>query len=113
MAIKVNGVTVINNDAQLGAGLSSAYDTISIGATATITNRELYYITGAGSSITLPASPNPGNEVVVVNGGAFTDAWVLRNGSNIMGQAQDLNLDIEYASINFIYVGISSGWIIT
>ena len=113
MAIQISGTTVINDSKELGTGLVSAYDTIDAGGTSTVTNRQVKYVTSDSQTITLPASPSTGNEVVVINGGAFTATVVGRNGSNIMSLAEDITLDINYAAVTFIYVDATRGWIVT
>jgi len=111
MAIQIAGTTVINDQKELGSGLTSAYDTVTVSATgATVTNRTVYCVTAAGQTITLPASPSAGNEVVIINGGAFTNTIVARNGQNIMGLAENLTLDKEYAAMTFIFTDATRGW---
>lgn len=111
MAIQISGTSVINNDKQLATGLASAYDTITASASgATVTNRTVYCVTADSQTITLPASPTAGNEVVIINGGAFTGTVVGRNSSNIMGLAENMTLDREYAAMTFIYINASNGW---
>lgn len=113
MAIKISGVTVINDDHQLGVGLTSAYDTVTASASgATITNRTVYCVTADGQNINLPSSPVAGNEVVIINGGAFTGTVVNRNGSpnRIMGLEENMTLDKNYAAMTFIYIDASNGW---
>jgi len=67
-------------------------------------------VTAATQTITLPAAPEPGACVTVVVGGTFLDTVVARNGSNIMGLAEDITLDIEYAAMQFTYTDASNGW---
>lgn len=111
MAIQISGTNVINNDKQLDTGLVSAYDTVTSSASgATVTNRTVYCVTADSQTITLPASPTEGNEVVIINGGAFTGTVVGRNSSNIMGLAEDMTLDKNYAAMTFIYIDGTSGW---
>lgn len=111
MAIQISGNTVINDSRELGTALTSAYDTVTASATgATVTNRTVYCVTADSQTITLPASPTAGNEVVIINGGAFTATVVGRNGSNIMSLAEDLTLDREYGAMTFIYIDTSNGW---
>lgn len=110
MAIQISGTTVINNQAELATGLVSAYDTVTSTAVGkTLTNREHCTVTAAGQTITLPASPAAGNEVVIIVGN-FTDTVVARNGSNIMGLAEDMTIDSAYAAMNFLYVDATQGW---
>jgi hypothetical protein len=73
-------------------------------------NGELCTVTAAGITVTLPASPSQGNEVVVVVGGAFTDTIVARNGSNIMSLAENLTIDRGNVSITLLYVDATRGW---
>ena len=64
--------------------------------------------TGAGSfTVTLPATPVVGAQVVIVDGnnwGTF-NLTVDRNGSTIEGLAENLILDISGVSVQFIYDG--------
>lgn len=112
MAIQISGNTVINDSRELGTALTSAYDTVTAGTSTTITNRTVYYVTSSGQTITLPASPGVGNEVIIVNGGSFTNTIVARNGSNIMSLAENITLDKAYAAMTFIYIDATRGWVV-
>lgn len=116
MAIQISSTTVIDNSRNLAniatfdSTVTSAWDTVTSTATSkTLVNREHCTVTAAGQTITLPASPSAGNEVVITVGD-FTDTVVGRNGSNIMGLAEDLTLDTAYAALSFLYVNASQGW---
>ena len=100
MAIQISGTTVINDSRELGMGLVSAYDNVNAGGTATVTNRQVRYVTSDSQTITLP-SPSAGNEVVIINGN-FTGTTVARNGSNIMSLGENMTLDIY--TIGYILV---------
>ena len=68
-------------------------------------------VTTAGQAVTLPASPLAGDMVTVIVAGEFTNTVVSRNGSNIMGLSEDITLDKNYASMDFIYTGnTTEGW---
>lgn len=67
-------------------------------------------VTAAGRTITLPAAPLDGNVVTVVVAGTFLDTVVARNGKNIMGLAQDITLDKQYAAMQFTYVASTTDW---
>jgi hypothetical protein len=64
----------------------------------------------ATQTVTLPASPLPGTCVTVVVAGTWLDTVVARNGSNIMGLAQDITLDKQYAAMQFTYTDATNGW---
>ena len=66
--------------------------------------------TVAGIAITLPSSPLPGHEVGVAVGGTFTDTVIRRNGSNIMGFAEDMTLDKPFISVQLVYTDSNVGW---
>jgi len=111
MAIQISGTTVINDNRELGSGLISAYDTVTASSGgATVSNRTVYCVTSDSQTINLPASPSAGNEVRVINGGEFVATVVGRNGQNIMGLAENITLDMKYASVTFLYINSSNGW---
>jgi hypothetical protein len=111
MAIQISGNTVINDQRELGAALTSAYDVVTAAGTATIANRTVYYVTSNSQTITLPASPSAGNEVVIMVGN-YTGVIVARNSSNIMGLAENMTIDKAYAGLTFIYVDATRGWVV-
>lgn len=112
MALKVNNTTVINDQRELGTGLVSAYDRIfTVGVNTTLQNRDCCTVTGAGVTVTLPASPTAGNEVLIIVGGNYTNTGVGTNGTNIMGLAENMTIDVPYVSMNFVYSGDATvGW---
>ena len=64
----------------------------------------------AARSITLPASPSNGNEVIISDrdGNAATNnITVARNGKTVAGLAEDLTIDINYARVRLRYDGTS------
>lgn len=64
----------------------------------------------AARSITLPASPSNGNEIIISDrdGNAGTNnITVARNGKTIAGLAEDLTIDINYARVRLRYDGTS------
>ena len=69
-------------------------------------------VTAAGKTITLPAAPPDGTCVTVVVDGTFLDTVVARGvgTDNIMGLAQDITLDKQYAAMQFTYVSSTSDW---
>ena len=117
MAIQISGTTVIDNSRNLAniatfdSTVTSVWDTVTATAISkTLVNREHCTVTAAGQTITLPASPSAGWEVVVIIGGNFINTVVARNGQNIMGLAENITMDKAYAAMNFLFVDATRGW---
>jgi hypothetical protein len=79
-------------------------------ASITVKENDYVVVTAATQTITLPASPLPGACVTVVVAGTWLDTVVGRNGENIMGLAQDITLDKQYAAMQFTYTDSTNGW---
>jgi len=83
---------------------------VAVTANYTAANREgvLTNTSGGAFTVTLPASPSTGAQVIVADSG---NAWgtnnltVGRNGSTINGTAADLVCDISGVSVQFVYDG--------
>ena len=77
--------------------------------TAIINNQGILANTALGAfTVTLPASPAVGNQVVVADSyGVFgaNAVTIARNGSTIENAAEDLVLDIDGASVQLVYTG--------
>lgn len=84
-------------------------NTVSTNTTAVTNN--LYVLT-ASITLTLPATPSQGDVVYLINRSDTTTPIVARNGSNIMGAAEDFTVDVVNASLEFVYSDASNGWII-
>jgi hypothetical protein len=67
---------------------------------------------GGNVTITLPASPSVGDEPINITHyiGTSNTLTVARNGLNIMGLAEDLVMNANYASITLYYGGATPGW---
>jgi hypothetical protein len=107
----------IADDAVTAAKIASV--PITVGITSVVTATSLtatvnthVYVSAATKTITLPASPAIGQRVLITVGN-FTDTVVARNGSNIMSSATDFTMDAAYLSIQFIWVDITRGWVMS
>ena len=69
-----------------------------------------YYLNAVGIVLTLPALPGIGDEVRFTDIAGGNQCVVARNGNLIMGEADDLVLDIPYASMSLRYVNAPLGW---
>lgn len=94
--------------APISVGITTAVTSTSI--TATVNTH--VYVSAAGRTITLPASPTIGQRVLITVGN-FTDTVVGRNGSKIMGSATDFTMDAAYLSIQFIFTDATQGWVMS
>ena len=90
----------------LAIGITSVVTATSL--TATVNTH--VYVSAAGQTITLPASPTIGQRVLVTVGN-FVNTVIGRNSSNIMSSGTDMTLDKEYLSIQFIYMDATRGWV--
>jgi|TARA_A100000164_G_C21770735_1_gene706179 hypothetical protein len=64
-------------------------------------------------TITLPASPAIGNEVHFIDSGNFlasNNLTISRNGSNILGSASNLTVNVNGAAFTLVYVNAARGW---
>ena len=102
------------------------YGTTSSSTVATWTERSTTALASAGEklfidcssgvvTVTLPASPDTGSEIRVIDatGNAATNNITIgRNGSKINGADSDLTLDINRAAIGLVYYNTAQGWIL-
>ena len=92
-------------------GVSSDYTVSEISTNTTAVANNLYVLT-ASLTLTLPASPSVGDKVAVSNMSGTTTPVVARNGSLILGLAEDLTINVENISVEFIYSGATEGWVV-
>jgi hypothetical protein len=127
-------VWTIDNGAVTAAKLAESYVTAATAASTylTITNASSNYtakptitttavnktliagevcsVTADGLVITLPATPTAGMTVTVAVGNAISNTGIGRNGSPIMGIAEDLIINSGNTSVTFVYIDSNIGW---
>jgi hypothetical protein len=100
--------TTWGSSALPAGGLTYIFTTTPV--TATDKQGVLTSTAGGSFTVTLPATPSVGAQVVVADAGASwgtNNLTVARNGSTIGGLAENLICDINGASVQFVYDGTS------
>lgn len=88
------------------------YGPASVIATNTAAVSGRAYVLNAALTLTLPAAPNAGDAVHVIDISNTSSCVIGRNGSNILSLAEDFNLDNSYSTLSFVYVDATRGWLI-
>jgi hypothetical protein len=102
--------------ASLNSTLSSYKQEVNLAISANTTlvaGRRYFVDTTAARTLTLPASPTLGQEIVIFDatGTAGTNNITLaRNGNKINGLTEDAIIDVDKAGAVLIYTGSSLGW---
>ena len=111
-AINTASSSVTSVNGEVGAvTVASKHGVSVISANATAVANTLYVLT-ANLNLTLPASPTAGDSIKISNRSSVETCQLLRNGSNILGTAENLTLDNASASFELIYADATNGWII-
>lgn len=99
--LNVNGYVIANS---IGSTTVSATGK-------TLMNSEKFFLSSgaSGVTVTLPASPAIGN-FVTISVSNQTDTIIARNGSNIMGLAENMTIDKANVSISLVYADSTIGW---
>ena len=107
------GATLTNSGTATGFGLSFCTTVKSSPFTATA-NKGFLINTGSTVTVTLPASPSAGDELIIVDqtGQAATNNITLaRNGSKLKGGCIDGTIEINRGGLRLVYSGAPQGWI--
>jgi len=106
-----NGLKFPDSTIQLTAA-SSAPTLVIVTTTAQTAVKDSHYILTnvALSTLTLPASPVAGALVWVSVGNGLTTNIMARNGSLIMGTAEDMILNNANVTYQMRYINASLGW---
>ena len=115
-----SGATITNNGTAGGFGATGAvsWDTTPKTTGFTAVSGIGYFVntTSGAISVTLPSSPAAGAVIGVsdyANNFATNNLTLLRNGSNIGGNAADSGLTVNGAAVTLVYVDATKGWIVT
>lgn len=87
------------------------YDTQVI-STNTNAVKDTVYVLTADLTLTLPASPLSGDSIKINNQSSVQTCIIARNGSNIMGLAEDLTLDDASLNFELVFTNAAKGWVI-
>lgn len=71
-----------------------------------------FYTLTASLTLTLPAAPSVGDVVHVSNRSGATTCVIDRNGSNIMGLAENMTLDSAQQPFSLVYADATRGWVL-
>jgi len=96
-------------------GLGGGNPWASTSTSITISANDRYFVdtTVAARTITLPASPQTGDQVSILDlAGTFdtNNCTIDRNGLKIMGLTENLVLAVEHTGITLVYTGATYGW---
>jgi hypothetical protein len=70
------------------------------------------YVLTASLTLTLPASPSAGDWVAFSNRSGTLTSVIARNGSNIMGLAEDMTVDSLTAGFTLTFADATRGWVL-
>jgi len=99
-------------------GLGGGNPWASTSSNITIAANDRYFVdtTSGARTITLPASPQSGDQVSIIDLASTFDTnncTIGRNGNKIMGLTEDLVLNVEDEAIQLVYTGATYGWKLT
>ena len=96
-----------------GLGGGNPWNSTSTNITVAANDRYFVDTSGGAKTITLPASPQTGDQVSLLDlAGTFdtNNLTIARNSLKIMGQTADMTVSTEDAGIQLVYTGATYGW---
>jgi len=109
------GATLVNSGTATGFGLTTQ-SVQTTGFTAVKGNLYPCNTTSAAFTVTLPASPVAGNQIQIIDyAGTFATNRITlgRNGSNIIGDANNYFLNTNRQSVILTYIDSTQGWVVS
>ena len=99
-------------------GLGGGNPWASTSSNITVAANDRYFVdtSGGAKTITLPASPQTGDQISLIDlAGTFdtNNLTIARNSLKIMGQTADMTVSTENAGIQLVYTGATYGWKLT
>ena len=96
-------------------GLGGGNPWASTSSSITVAANDRYFVdtSGGAKTITLPASPQVGDQVSLIDlAGTFDthNLTIARNSLKIMGQTADMTVSTEDAALQLVYTGATYGW---
>ena len=108
-------VQVAMTDVKTYIGGGTSWQAIKTGAFTAAAGQGVFAnTTSSAFTVTLPASPDLGDEVSIVDYAGTFDSnacTIGRNSQPIMGVAEDLVVSTERASFTLVYVDGTQGWL--
>ena len=100
----------------LNSALASYKQEVNLTVSSNITlvaGRRYFVDTTAARTLTLPANPSVGNEIVILDATGTAGTYnitVNSNSNKINGTIQNLTIDVDGAGASLIYTGSAYGW---
>lgn len=106
-----NGGKFVTTDGT-NASWSNIYGTPTLISTNTNAVNGGFYTLTASLTLTLPATPSSGDVAHVSNRSGVGTCVIDRNGSNIMGLAENMTLDSAQQPFSLVYADATRGWVL-
>jgi hypothetical protein len=116
LSLPVGSTSLVYSDGtNVNLGLIKKGYITTTGTYTTVANDQVLVDTSASTvTVNLPASPSIGDEVHFIDSKNFFNSNNLtigRNGSNILGSASNLVVNVNGAAFTLVYVNATRGWV--